>query len=335
MGFGGNLIWTSVFAAAANNGQHATACDTPMLTDLIFGRLWRGDRSYANDIIFKDNPTIQQIVPVQKNAITHAVDFLFEKTISPDLVRRRYENWVFRRSIKAFHEKQGPLLVHIDMRIHSYAASQSKTNTVWKTGGHAAQIIGKPFGIKVDVPKCHLYFDVREQQKIDELISEYGLHKSFIILEPETNQDWFGKLRAWPEERWQEIVNWLQEAYPDHQRIQVGVGNAEPLEGVIDLKNKTSFREAALLMKRSALFIGTEGGLMHAASAVDVPALILWGGITLPEFAGYADQQKILCHYVDCAPCGNLGWCNNGHKCMRSLKTSEVQKAITSLLGRT
>jgi ADP-heptose:LPS heptosyltransferase len=72
---------------------------------------------------------------------------------------------------------------------------------------------------------------------------------------------------------------------------------------------------------------------MHAAAAVKAPSLILWGGITLPSFAGYQNYQKILSNFVSCAPCGQLGWCDNDRKCMTSLTIDMVRLTLDKLLG--
>ena len=100
------------------------------------------------------------------------------------------------------------------------------------------------------------------------------------------------------------------------------------LKGAKDLTNRTTFREAALIIKHSQLFVGTEGGLMHAAAAVDKRALILWGGITVPSFAGYPSLHDIICKHVSCSPCGNLGWCDNGKKCMKDITVKEVLERL-------
>ena len=132
---------------------------------------------------------------------------------------------------------------------------------------------------------------------------------------------------------WQALVYQINLLYPNLDIVQLGVGDREVLTGVTDLTGRTSFREAASLIARSRLFIGTEGGLMHLAASMGTPSVILWGGITLPEFAGYPDQHHIICHYVDCAPCGNLGWCDYDRKCMNSIEVGEVVEAVRSELN--
>ncbi|RCK30558.1 glycosyltransferase family 9 protein [Thalassospira lucentensis] len=334
MGLGGNLIWTGVFDAIHDQmGQVAIACDTPMITDVLSGYWYRRGRSYQNDPIFLSNPDIGHVDVVPKGKICHLLDVAFEKLISRNSLRRRWESFVTSRTISHWKNAGAPLFVHIDMRNHSYARAQTKKKTYWKSGGCAAHVIARTFGVSVKVPKCKFFPTDSENLKIKRILAAHCVSEQFVAIEPETNRDWFGDLRAWKIDRWQALVYQIKLLYPNLDIVQLGVGDREVLTGVTDLTGRTSFREAASLIARSRLFIGTEGGLMHLAASMGTPSVILWGGITLPEFAGYPDQHHIICHYVDCAPCGNLGWCDYDRKCMNSIEVGEVVEAVRSELN--
>ena len=334
MGLGGNLIWTSVFDAIHDQfGDVAVACDTPMITDVLAGYWYRRDTSYQNDLIFRGNPDIAHVSIRPKNRICKFIDAVFEKLVSVDRLRRAWERFVISRVLINWRSGGAPLLLHIDMRCHSYAERQTSKKTYWKTGGCAAHVIARTFGAAVTLPRCKIFPSQDEREKVQKLLDEISVSERFIVIEPETNRDWFGELRAWRRDNWQSLVLQLGNIYPDTDIVQVGVGNHGPLEGVKDLTGKTSFREVAALLGEAGLFIGTEGGLMHLAAAAATPSVILWGGITLPEFAGYPHQHRILCHYVDCAPCGNLGWCDHGRKCMDSIQIDEVLQAVRAELA--
>ena len=155
-------------------------------------------------------------------------------------------------------------------------------------------IIAKNFGVEIQEPLCVLNFGADEKAGVDALLASMNLtRRGFIVVEPDTNRDWFGELRAWPFERWQTVVDTLQRQLPGVQVVQLGVANSPILEGVVSLCGQTNFRQAALVQRNSALFIGTEGGLMHAAAAVGTPSVILWGGVTIPDFAGYPSITKL------------------------------------------
>lgn len=329
MGLGGNLIWTGVFQAIhEQHGIVAVACDTPMLSDLLRGYLWRRDRDYREDLIFKGNPVIGHVSRKAKLKLERWIDKAFEKLISPDFVRRRYENLVFEKSLELWKLGYDVLHVHVDMRIHSYAASQDSKRTYWKKGGCAAHVMAKPFGVSVPLPSCHFYPSVQEDEIVRRLLDDRDIYGPYIVVEPDTNQDWFGGLRAWPLERWQQLVSQIQEQYPHLTIIQTGLGRCGVLKGVHDFTDSMDFRSVGSLLHHSTLYIGTEGGLMHLAAAMKTPSIILWGGVTLPEFAGYPHLHSIICHYVRCAPCGNAGWCNNGHICMEKILVTEVLSEI-------
>ncbi|GAB4392180.1 MAG: hypothetical protein Tsb005_05120 [Gammaproteobacteria bacterium] len=337
MGLGGNLIWTSVLKSLHERDQvKIHVCYKPKLSDLYRGYLFDRTRTLENDSIFKHNPRLYFNQPQTKNALESIADRLFDLILRIFSVKHQFERWVFARSEKKFQLGNDHYhLVHIDMEIHSYAEKSTRKRIIWKQGGRAAEVMGRLFRLPDVSDACELYFAAEEYDHVEHLIKQNELSNLFIVVEPHTNQEWFGELRAWPFEMWQQLVDRLNTQYPNMHIVQIGVGGRQPLDGVIDLQGQTSFREAALLLKSSRMFIGTEGGMMHAAHAVNVPAVILWGGVTLPTFAGYPNQQKVICHYVACAPCGQRGWCNNHHICMRSITIEEVFNAIKQELKLT
>ncbi len=66
---------------------------------------------------------------------------------------------------------------------------------------------------------------------------------------------------------------------PNLQIVQIGLKSAQPLTSVVDLRGLTTFREAALVLPEAALFVGAEGGMMHAANAVS--ALLSAGSLSV------------------------------------------------------
>lgn len=334
MGYGGNLIWTSVFRTLhEHDGRAIAVAHKPLLSDLVAGRLYNGTVCLGGDAVFRHNPRLSFPAKIRKSAAALLLDRLFALAIRPEPLRKAYERWVFARA-EAAAAAGGPHYVHVDMTIHSYADTERNRSYVWKSPGRAADTMLRPFLDRPAAEECELYFTAEEEAEADTLLREAGLSAgTFIAVEPDTNRDWFGDLRAWPRDRWQQVVDRLRASHPDLPVVQLGLPGSPPLAGVVDLRGRTSFRLAALIIARSRLFAGTEGGLMHAANAVRAPALILWGGLTLPEFAGYPTRQTVLCKYVACAPCGHFGWCDNDHACMRDIGVNEVAQAALALIG--
>lgn len=335
MGYGGNLIWTTVFKALnEREGRAVAPVHMPRASDLAAGRLYDADTDLRDDPIYRGNPRLFFAPRRPKGAVARLVDRGFVRLLSLAGQRERYERWIVARAARA-DDGRAPMLVHVDMRIHSYAAAQERRRTVWKAAPRAATAMLEHLGGGTASDDCEMYFAADEHREAARVLDEAGVAGPFVAVEPETNTAYFGDLRAWPRESWQATVERVRRARSDVAIVQLGVGTAPALEGAVDLRNRTSFRVAALLLAKARLFVGTEGGLMHAANAVGARALILWGGITLPEFIGYPTRQRTLCKYVACAPCGQNGWCDNGRICMRTIAVDEVFGAVLEMLEPT
>jgi len=333
MGYGGNLIWTTVFKTLnERTGRAVAPVHMPLATDLAAGFLYDRSVSLAADAIYRGNPRLAFPLACAKNAVQRLLDESFARALSLFGLRRSFELWVVRRTA-ARDDGQGPLLVHVDMRVHSYAAHQARRRTFWKNHARAADAMLEHLGGGTADDSCEMHFSAAEEAATDAILAKAGIAGPFVAFEPETNRDFFGDLRAWPRENWQAMMARLATAHPHLRLVQVGAATSAPaIAGAVDLRGKTQFREACLVLKRAQLFLGTESGLMHAANAVGARALILWGGLTLPEFIGYPQRQRTLCKYVACAPCGNNGWCDNGRICMTRIGVDEALGAAEQML---
>ena len=112
-----------------------------------------------------------------------------------------------------------------------------------------------------------------------------------IGLGPTAN--WAGKI--WPPERFVALYNELAGLFPG-ARVAVFAGPgaheralAEPvlaaLPGAIDLVGNLSLPEVAACLRRCAIFIGNDSGLMHLAAAAGAPTLGLFGRSRADEYA--------------------------------------------------
>ncbi len=106
---------------------------------------------------------------------------------------------------------------------------------------------------------------------------------------------------------------------------------------VINLMDRTSLKEAMLIIKHARLFIGNDSGLTHIASAFDVPTVAFFGP-TIPEwgFAPFASRSLVLeVKYLPCRPCSLHGEkrCARGdHACMDWLDERIAFERIKGLL---
>ena len=329
MGLGGRLLWSSVVRRLhEDTGKPVRVSYLPGLSDLLRGKLHDVSRSIRDDTIFRDNPRVEIQQKIKKSRILVAVDRAVMAALRLLGLLRAYERFIFWIVCQVRH-RSGVWYAHIDMSFHSYAAQETVDRMVWKEGGHIIDILLANYGLKAQDYECEMYFSPDEEETVNRLQESLNLVTDFIVIEPHSKSQWFGDLREWSFERWESVVQWLlDQNYPV---VQISEGGQPVLEGAID-GTGLSFREAVLVIRRARLFLGQDGGLMHAANAVDVPSVIVWGGLTLPEFGGYG-KHTVVCTRVDCAPCGLLGNCPYDKKCLTSIEPSDVISAVSGTLA--
>lgn len=178
--------------------------------------------------------------------------------------------------------------------IRPYIASKTSTHWTWK---------------RWDISSGEIY--------LDDIEKRFGSHfAGRILIEPHTKVPNGNKSWSW--ERWQEVVDRSGLSF-----IQTGPHGTRPLLRVEFVP--TSFRQACSILAVSKAFVGTEGGLMHAAAALGITAVVLWSEYISMEFTGYASQRNIRHAGPACGtrvPCGG---------CKQSMDLITTDEVITEL----
>lgn len=140
----------------------------------------------------------------------------------------------------------------------------------------------------------------------------------FVYIEPNVKGS-FGGNKDWGFEKWQKVVDNL----PGIWFVQ---GKGKKLSGVEQLETR-SFRDACALLSKAALFVGTDGGMHHAAAALGKPAVVVWGGLIGPDTLGY-DFHTNLCRATKF--CGSQATCPHCRQALDAITVEEVCDAIVS-----
>jgi ADP-heptose:LPS heptosyltransferase len=144
----------------------------------------------------------------------------------------------------------------------------------------------------------------------------------FALIEPNVKGSYGGN-KDWGFDHWQEVVKML----PDIVFLQpVAHSRVRVLDGVHPKKTKT-FRSACALLERAYLYVGTDGGLHHAAAAFGKPAVVLWGGLLNPAILGYPTHRNICKAKTFC---GSHVTCSHCREAMNEITPEEVADAIRS-----
>lgn len=103
---------------------------------------------------------------------------------------------------------------------------------------------------------------------------------------------------------------------------------------IIDMIGKTTINQSFSLLKRSCLVVGSEGGMMHCASALGTKTLTVFGGSDYKMWNPGGKNSSIINLDLECAPCfctSRGANCKN-HKCLEQISVQTVLDRINELI---
>jgi hypothetical protein len=131
---------------------------------------------------------------------------------------------------------------------------------------------------------------------------------------------WPMRNKQWPIDRFQAVTNALKN---DFDLVQLGAPSDPQLSGALDLRGKTTARQAAAILSASHVFVGLVGGLMHMARAVECRSVIVYGGREHPSQSGYSANENLYWS-GPCAPCWQRDACDFDRICLREISPESV-----------
>jgi hypothetical protein len=128
----------------------------------------------------------------------------------------------------------------------------------------------------------------------------------FILIEPgvpaQSNPN-----KQWGRAKWQGLADILQSQ--GRIVVQVGQRGTDTLNGV-KLLETPSFRHGAAILARAGHAVLPEGGLHHAAGALHLPAVVLFGGAVDVDATGYPWHINVVDDGA-LSPCGAWSPCDH------------------------
>lgn len=143
--------------------------------------------------------------------------------------------------------------------------------------------------------------------------------------------------KRWPTKHWQQACLRIRGR---HHLKTVILGNANSTKlaeklakqgGAINLTNKCSTAQAAIIISEAQLLIGVDNGLTHLGHAYKTPTLALFGPSSPYSHTGL-ESSKIIHLDLNCSPCANHPTCNKRYTCMTEITPDTVLSQIKSLL---
>jgi heptosyltransferase-2 len=116
--------------------------------------------------------------------------------------------------------------------------------------------------------------------------------------------------RGWPLENFAELAGNL--AADGYRPVIIGApGDRAGLEPVrhlfppstVDLVGAAGIRVTMALLRRVALFVGNDSGIMHLAAAAGIPLVALFGPQSPVKFGPWSDKARVIYSAFPCSPC--------------------------------
>ena len=154
----------------------------------------------------------------------------------------------------------------------------------------------------------------------------------------------FGPAKRWPAEQFADLAQrflaagldvWLIGS-PNDKRIGEAIVDAAGNEGaaIVNLTGRTDLGTAVDLLSLASVVVSNDSGLMHAAAAVGVPLVALFGSSSPAYTPPMSANASIARIDIACSPCFRRE-CPLGHfKCMRELTPATVYDLARSALAR-
>jgi hypothetical protein len=148
----------------------------------------------------------------------------------------------------------------------------------------------------------------------------------FAVIEPHIKPG-ASPNKRWGLERSQAVVDRMGGC----QFVQFAGSAGPPLHGV-RVVQAPSFRHACAVLARARGYLGPEGGLHHAAAALGVPAVVIFGGMTSPANTGYQGHVNLFDDGPE-SPCGRRVRCPHCARAMAAITPEQVAYHLEHMLN--
>jgi len=143
-----------------------------------------------------------------------------------------------------------------------------------------------------------------------------------------------GKLRYtanknWGAERFRRLCRLFQSK--GYNVVQLGRAEDPPSAATLDLRGKTTLRQAAAVIAVCTMSVFQEGGLSHMSHAVATPCVVVCGGFSGRNWL--YPGQVFAGADMECAPCNNPAPCPKQVACMDMITPEGVFELSADLLA--
>jgi hypothetical protein len=189
-------------------------------------------------------------------------------------------------------------------------------------------------GLQYRTLRTEIAFDDEERERLGRALA---LPPSYAVIKP-TGKTSVTTKKEWGLENFQTVID----SFPDVVWVQPGAPDEPLLEGVIDLRGKTTLRELFYLIANARFTLAIEGLYNHIAGAFGPPSFVIYSGFSYREMTAYPNTVAIIQDRLPhCSPCflDGLKDCPvPGKPCMGELTPAfaidSIRRALAQPAGR-
>jgi heptosyltransferase-2 len=178
-----------------------------------------------------------------------------------------------------------------------------------------------------------LYLEPEEEDHGARFLAECGLPGPgpWVGLSPGAA---YGPAKRWPPARFAALGGVLQREF-GARLVLLGGNDERPVADlvkehlpgpVVDLVGRTKLREALGILSQLKLLVTNDSGLMHAAAALSVPLVALFGSTDPGATGPFTPRATVIRHPWPCSPCFQRT-CEVGYACLDAISVDEVLAA--------
>jgi lipopolysaccharide heptosyltransferase II len=173
--------------------------------------------------------------------------------------------------------------------------------------------------------------------RVTALLSSKGIKDQDLLLGISPGAA-YGPAKRWPVERFatigdQAIKEWGAKVVVIGTEKDKDLGEtliSATAPGAVNCCGLTGLGEALALIKRCQLFVSNDSGLMHAAAALNVPTVAIFGSTDPVATGPRGKSARIVKQDMECSPCLKPE-CPVGYRCLLSVQANDVWRAMEKL----
>ena len=186
----------------------------------------------------------------------------------------------------------------------------------------------RELGIEPDFTEAPIFrVDDADRARADELLTHYGAElqrrpaplEQFIVLHAGSARTILARAKRWPPQHYARLIGELSRAYavpivlvegPDEAGVahEIQLHLPKDAAAVTVLPLRGPLGEAAAVLERATLYVGSDSGLAHLAAAVGTPTVTLFGPADPDRVSPFGQRDLVVQAPTNCGPCFLYPW---------------------------